>query len=113
VALASNTERLPEQVTVVLAGEADSTVGEQFHAALFGVVTGPHPRIVIDLRGLVFIDSTSLGILLAARHAALCHGNVLRIAHPRGQVLRVLQVAGLLSVLSATGSSEAHGAAAG
>jgi anti-sigma B factor antagonist len=102
VTLAYTVQRLPDQITVVFAGEADPTAADQFHTALLDAATGPHTQVVVDLRGLVFIDSGSIGLLMAARHAARRHGNTLRIAHPRGQVLRVLQVAGVLAVLSTT-----------
>jgi anti-anti-sigma factor len=68
---------------------------------------------VVDLRGLVFIDSTSIGILLAARRAALHHGSTLHIAHPRGHVLRVLQVAGVFGVLAVTAPAAVDSATAG
>ena len=69
--------------------------------------------MVVDLRGLVFIDSASVGLLLAARQAALHHGNTLRVAHPRGQVLRLLQVAGVLGALSAAEAAGTGNASAG
>ena len=111
--LAYTVQRVPDQVTVVFAGEADPTVADQFHAAVLDAATGPHAQVVVDLRGLVFIDSSSIGLLVAARHAARRHGNTLRIAHPRGQVLRVLQVAGVLAVLSTAGPAGADTATAG
>ena len=107
VALAYTVQAAPDQVTVVFAGEADPTVADQFHAALHSAATGPHTQVVVDLRGLVFIDSGGIGLLMAARHAARRHGNTLRITHPRGQVLRVLQVAGVLTALSTTDTARA------
>jgi anti-sigma B factor antagonist len=106
MALSYTIERRPDQVTMVFAGEADSTVTDQFHAALFEVATEGYPQIVVDLRGLIFIDSTGIGILLVAHHAARHHGSAFRVAHPSGQVLRVLQITGVLGVLSATGSGD-------
>ena len=41
MALAYTIERLPEQVTVVFAGEADPTVADQFHTALLDAAD-PH-----------------------------------------------------------------------
>ena len=110
MALAYTVQAAPDRVTVVFAGEADPTVADQFHAALHPAATGPHPQVVVDLRGLVFIDSSSIGLLMAARHAARRHGNTLRITHPHGQVLRVLQVAGVLTALSTTGPTRADAA---
>jgi anti-sigma B factor antagonist len=113
VALAYTVERLPERVTVVFAGEADTTAADRFQRVLFDLVASPGPSIVVDIRALVFIDSTSVGILMAARRAAHHHGRALRIANPRGQVLRVLQVAGVLGVLSTASSPTIDDATAG
>jgi anti-anti-sigma factor len=99
MALAHVVERVADRLTVVLAGEADLTGAEQLRDALFDAVAERPRSIVVDLRGLVFIDSQSIGALMAARRAALAHGCALSIAHPHGQVLRVLRVAGLLDLL--------------
>jgi anti-anti-sigma factor len=100
MALAYTLQRGPGQVIAVLAGEADQTAADQFATALAEATTAPYREIVVDLRGLISIDSTSIGILLAARRTALCQGAIFRIAHPRGEVLRALQVAGVIEALN-------------
>lgn len=103
--LACAVERTEGEVTVVLAGEADLATIDLLRDALLDAVRSRPARVVVDLRGLVFIDSMSIAALVAARRAALEHGADLTVTHPRGQVLSVLKVAGVLNLLVTGGST--------
>ena len=56
--------------------------------------------IVINLQGLDFLDSTGLGALLEAKHAAELHGTDIRVEGHHGAVARLLRRTGTLSVLT-------------
>lgn len=99
--LAHAVERHDGEVTVVFAGEADLSTVRDFRDALFDALAERPARVVIDLRGLIFIDSTGVSALIAVRQAALKQGAQLIVTYPRGQVLRVLRTAGVLGTLTA------------
>ncbi len=60
---------------------------------------GGHPRIVIDLAGVSFIDSTGLGALIGALKAARQHGGDLRLARPTDQAKLLLSLTALDRVM--------------
>jgi anti-sigma B factor antagonist len=99
--LACSVRRMDDEVTVVLAGESDLATLNELRDALFDAVAERPSRVVVDLRGLIFIDSMSISALIAARRAALEHDTQFVVVHPRGQVLKVLGIAGVLDVLTA------------
>ncbi|GII24851.1 STAS domain-containing protein [Planosporangium mesophilum] len=90
------------QVTIVLAGEADIAGRDMLRDVLFDAVAERPARITVDVRGLVFIDATSIAALIAARRAALHHGCAFVVTNTRGQVRRVLGITGVLTTLTRT-----------
>jgi anti-anti-sigma factor len=62
------------------------------------VATGLH-RLVVDLHGVPFIDSSGLGALIGALKAARVAGGDVRIARPGEQVRYVLEISMLDRVL--------------
>ncbi|MFF1875082.1 STAS domain-containing protein [Kitasatospora herbaricolor] len=52
------------------------------------------PRLVLDLAGLTFCDSTGLNVLLQARTDAERQGTVVHLARPTPAVARVLEITG-------------------
>ena len=63
-------------------------------------------RIVIDLSGVDFVDSSGLGALIGCLKSARQVGGDLRIAQPTAQVEMVLQLSNLDRVLKSYGSTE-------
>jgi anti-anti-sigma factor len=59
----------PPTAVVALVGEHDAYSSERLENEL-AVLLGAKQRIVVDLRDATFIDSTTLSVLLAARHRA-------------------------------------------
>jgi anti-sigma B factor antagonist len=63
-----------------------------------------HPvRLVIDMSGVDFCDSTGMNVLLAAQRMAREHGGNVELSGPRPAVRKILQVTGLESVFTVTG----------
>jgi stage II sporulation protein AA (anti-sigma F factor antagonist) len=87
-------------VVVTLAGEIDHDNRGVLHDALQDCAERSG-RIVLDLSGVSFMDSTGISVLLAASQTVRERpGGWLRIAAPSGPVLRVLQLVGLDTVLA-------------
>jgi anti-anti-sigma factor len=54
----------------------------------------------VDLGGVTFLDCTGLGALIGARNVAVHSGRQLRVHHPQPFVRRILEVTGLVDVLT-------------
>jgi anti-anti-sigma factor len=59
----------------------------------------PGPRVIVDLCPVSFLDSSSLGALVAARARLLEVGGGISVRCHEGVVHRVLEMAGLLEML--------------
>ncbi|UXY24256.1 STAS domain-containing protein [Streptomyces cynarae] len=107
----ADTEQLaqPGQLSVVsnttdgirvltLAGEIDHDTGQTLRQALDASGT-PHPRTVVDLSRVTFMDSTGINIFIAAHHTLTEAGGWLRLAAPGEAVMRTLQIVGVDSVI--------------
>jgi anti-sigma B factor antagonist len=86
-------ERRDGGIVVRLAGEIDLYNANDVAAALEEVADGDPARVVIDLTGVEFVDSTALGTLVAARQRL--GGGRLVLAAPGPDVRRALEVSGL------------------
>lgn len=74
-------------------GELDLAVADQLQTVIEGALGVD--RVLVDLSGCEFIDSTGIAVLIRAREAIAADGGSLSICSPRQQVLRVLDVTGL------------------
>ena len=84
-----------------VAGEIDLYTAPRLHGELVAALAGEQPvRLVVDMSGVDFCDSTGMNVLLAAHRRAHEHGGDLELAAPRPGVRRVLQVTGLESVFT-------------
>jgi stage II sporulation protein AA (anti-sigma F factor antagonist) len=84
---------------LTLSGEIDHQTGGTLRQALDATGTAG-PRIVIDMRGVGFMDSTGINILLAAHHDLTEVGGWLRLATPTEAVLRTIRIVGLDTVIA-------------
>jgi anti-sigma B factor antagonist len=95
-------EEAPESRTcvIVVAGEADMTTAVKFNESFFSAARAGTRRVVADLTGVEFIDTTMLNALVVGhrrmvrdrgRFAVVCTGTRLR---------RVLDVTGLGQILA-------------
>jgi anti-anti-sigma factor len=75
----------------------DAAIAETLRAALDSVDGAG--RLVLDLRGLSFIDSTGLHLLMVSDERAKRHGLLLTLIAPAPPIDRAIQVCGLDQVL--------------
>jgi stage II sporulation protein AA (anti-sigma F factor antagonist) len=83
---------------VTVRGEIDHHTGDPLRKAL-ALPGGTAPRIVVDLSGVTFMDSSGINILVATHNAARDAHGWLRLAAPTDSVLRTLRIVGLDAVI--------------
>jgi anti-sigma B factor antagonist len=82
-------------------GEIDLYTVPRLQRELTSVLaTGDPVRLVVDLSGVDFCDSTGVNVLLAAHRQAREKGGNLELAAPRPAVRKILQVTGLETVFT-------------
>jgi anti-sigma B factor antagonist len=86
--------RQTEKGVTVLApsGRLDVAGAPALKDAVSEVVKGGQPRLIIDLEGVSFVDSTGLGSVIAALKLVRSSKGDLRLAAPNQQVRVVLEL---------------------
>jgi len=100
--------RDPSAAVVALVGEHDAYSSERLENELTVLLDEAH-RIVVDLRETSFIDSTTLSVLLGARHRAERSSLGFALVLPEGeytQVNQILDLTGLGAAFAIFGSVE-------
>lgn len=96
--LSIHVHRIGETHVFDLAGSLDIATAPTVRAALLEAAERGDHRIVVDLNGVEFLDSTGLGALIGAQRRAKEAGGEIRLAVPDGQILRLLRITGLLKI---------------
>jgi anti-sigma B factor antagonist len=93
-----------DHVIVTAAGEIDLYTAPKLQSDLAAIIDGAAPatRVVIDMSGVEFCDSTGMNALLAALRHVRERGGELELAAPRPAIMKILQVTGLDSVFTIT-----------
>jgi anti-sigma B factor antagonist len=84
----------PQAQTIALAGEADLLGAPKIEAVLEDASAGDSELIVIDLRGLTFIDSSGLHALVIGHQLCRTRGHELRIIAGPTNVQRLFELTG-------------------
>jgi anti-anti-sigma factor len=93
---------------VELSGELDIAGAPQLRSHLRVIVRDRDPeRLVLDLAGLDFIDSSGLAVLVWAHRSLSERGNLLCLVAPRPLVRKVLRITGLVDRLNVHPTIEA------
>ena len=97
-------EQQGDLIVVAPEGEIDMANAALFREVLRQVVERRNGgRIVVDMRDVTFLDSSGLGMLVAAQRAATVKGMELRLADPNPIVRMTLEVANLADLLIGVG----------
>lgn len=94
-------------VVVTVIGELDVATAPRLRQAIAAVTADGHRRVVVDLAGVDFLDSTGLGVLLGAVKRTRSSGGGLALARAVPQVARVFEITRLVEILPLHDSVEA------
>jgi anti-sigma B factor antagonist len=81
-----------------VAGEADAGAAAQLRAALAAHLAH-ETDVVIDFQRVVFLDSSTLAVLIAAQRLLAAHHNSLRLVCTQGWILKLFRITGLDQLL--------------
>jgi anti-anti-sigma factor len=92
----------PGTARLAVAGEIDLSNSDLLRVRLLNVLSTLHPRhLEVDLAEVTFLDCGGLAVLVVLGQSAARTGCRLRITNPQPVVRRVLDLTGLLDVLTA------------
>ena len=86
-----------------VAGEIDLYTAPKLHSELMTALSatpGSPLRLVVDMAGVEFCDSTGMNVLLSCLRQARERGGELELAAPRPAVRKILSVTGLDAVFT-------------
>ncbi|WP_328835306.1 STAS domain-containing protein [Streptomyces europaeiscabiei] len=99
--------RMVDDVRIVtVQGEIDHTVKDVLSQALLSEDGTVAPRIVVDLSGVTFMDSSGINVFVTAYQQVSGVQGWLRIAGAQESVLRVLQLVGVDTFISCHPTTE-------
>ncbi len=81
-------------------GEIDLYTAPRLQSELISTLSAGQVRLIVDMSGVDFCDSTGMNVLLAAHRYAREHGGEFQLASPGSATRKVLQVTGLESVFT-------------
>jgi anti-anti-sigma factor len=87
-------------VRVVAEGEIDMTTAGQMRESLTAALDRHPSALVVDLAAVTFIDSSGLAALVHGFKQAAKDGASLIVVDPQPMVRRILEITGLLRVLT-------------
>jgi len=93
-------------VVVQPTGRLNMTAARMLREELHTLIESGQNRLVVDLSGIEFIDSSGLGALISGLRAARKTGGDLRITGPNRQAVTVLELTNLNRVLRVAPSVE-------
>jgi anti-sigma B factor antagonist len=89
-----------DHTVVSVTGEIDLYTAPKLQSELTGALTRNPARLIVDMSGVEFCDSTGINVLLAAHRQARDRGGELQLAGPGRATRKVLQVTGLERVFT-------------
>jgi anti-sigma B factor antagonist len=100
-------EQVDDATQVVsVRGEIDLFTAPEFKALIHDAIEAGRERVVVDLTGATFIDSSSLGVLIAAHRRLKLRDGRLVVACDVPAVLSTFKITGLDTVLDLAGTRE-------
>jgi anti-sigma B factor antagonist len=92
---------------VEVGGEIDVYTAPKLRECLVDLVNAGNYRLVIDLEGVEFLDSTGLGVLVGGLKRVRSHEGTLHLVCTHERLLKIFRITGLTKVFPIHDSVEA------
>jgi anti-sigma B factor antagonist len=99
--------RRMEQATVVEAsGEIDLRTQPEFQSAIMSVCQERPAKLIVDLGGVSYMDSSGVGTLVKVSHAVKGYGGELLLVNPTERVRSIFEITTLDKYFTILGTEE-------
>lgn len=88
------------RTVVEVSGEIDVYTAPKLREALLNLVESGNYRLIVDMEGVEFLDSTGLGVLVGGLKRVRAHDGAIDIACTQGRILRIFKITGLSNVFT-------------
>jgi anti-sigma B factor antagonist len=88
------------RTVVEVIGEIDVYTAPRLRETLASLIDNGNHRLIIDMQGVEFLDSTALGVLVGGLKRLRAHDGSIDLVCTQGKVLRILRITGLGKVFS-------------
>jgi anti-sigma B factor antagonist len=95
--------RRGETDVVVVTGEVDVASSPVLRSELRKLIAEGSFSVELDLKGMTFIDSTGIGVLVGTARLLRHNGGDLRLVNPHPSTIRVLEITGLTRIFTIKG----------
>ena len=86
---------------VAVSGDVDMQTAPQLAEALQAVSSSANTSLVVDLSAVEFLDSSGLGVLVAAHRELSANGGRMKLVRPRPAINKVLTLTRLTEIIEA------------
>ncbi len=96
----------PPFTVIVVRGELDVYSAPRLREALVELVSEGHRKLIADLEGVEFLDSTGLGVLVGGLKRLRSNDGDLSLVCTQARVLKVFDITGLTGVFRISSTLE-------
>ncbi|HYA45247.1 MAG TPA: STAS domain-containing protein [Acidimicrobiales bacterium] len=90
----------PPSTVLAVKGEVDVYTAPRLREKLVELDSQGKRRVVVDLEGVDFLDSTGLGVLVGGLKRLRSHGGDLDLVCTHQRILKIFEITGLTKVFS-------------
>ncbi|TIC85155.1 STAS domain-containing protein [Nocardioides sp. GY 10113] len=105
--LTLSTREAAGRTVIAVGGEIDVYTAPKLRDTISELVAGGNYRLVVDMEGVEFLDSTGLGVLVGGLKKVRAHDGALELVCTQDRLLKIFKITGLAKVFVIHGTVDA------
>ena len=90
----------PGTTVIAVSGEIDVYTAPRLREAIVSLTDAGNYRLIVDMEGVEFLDSTGLGVLVGGLKRVRAHDGAIDLVCTQGRILRIFRITGLSRVFN-------------
>jgi anti-sigma B factor antagonist len=99
-------DKLSNKTMVTVAGEIDAFTAPKLREALFPLAEESNPNVVVNLKDVIYMDSTGLGVFVGLLKSIRKNDGQLILVELSDRLERLFQITGLSNIIDISSKSE-------
>ena len=88
----------PGSTVIAVSGEIDVYTAPRLREAIVSLTDAGNYRLIVDMEGVEFLDSTGLGVLVGGLKRVRAHDGSLDLVCTQERILKIFRITGLTKV---------------